>query len=44
MTLIQNSALPLCCVSHFIYYYAECRYAECRDALTFSLALMVVDL
>ena len=23
----HNNALPLCWVSHFIYHYAECRYA-----------------
>jgi hypothetical protein len=27
-----NNALTLCWVSHFIYYYAECRYAECSRA------------
>jgi hypothetical protein len=26
----QQKTLPLCLVSHFIYCYAECRYAECR--------------
>jgi len=24
-------------VSHFIYYYAECRYAECRGAAVQSI-------
>jgi hypothetical protein len=33
----NNSVLPLCWVSPFVYYYAEfhyadCRYAECRYA------------
>ncbi len=33
----HNNALPLCCMSRFIHYYAErhdaeCRYAECRGA------------
>ncbi len=28
----HNNALPLCWVSHFIYFYAEYHYAEWRDA------------
>jgi len=28
----QDNALPLCRVSRFIYYYAECHYAELRYA------------
>jgi hypothetical protein len=28
----QNNFLPLCWVSRFNYYYAECHYAECRYA------------
>jgi hypothetical protein len=28
-----NDALPLCCESRFIYCYAECRYAECRNVV-----------
>ncbi len=24
--------MKLCCVSRFIFCYAECRYAECRHA------------
>ncbi len=28
----RNNALLLCCVSHFIYYFAECHYAECHYA------------
>jgi hypothetical protein len=28
-----NNDLLLCSVSHFIYYYAECRYAESRRAI-----------
>ncbi len=28
--------MPLCCVSHFMYCYAECRYAEYRGASKFT--------
>jgi hypothetical protein len=32
VTLSKNITLPLCKVSCFIYYYAECHSAECRYA------------
>ncbi len=29
----HNNDLSLCWVSHFIFYYADCRYADCHDAI-----------
>ena len=31
----NKTTLPLSRVSHFTYCYAECRYAECREAIYF---------
>ncbi len=36
----HNNDLSLSCVSHFIYYYAECRYAECHYAVGHGTNLM----
>ncbi len=42
----HKNALPLCLVSHFIYYHiechcTECRYAECRSAEFNTLHLRI---
>jgi len=33
----------LCCMSHFIYYYVEFYYAECRILFTIMLVVILLS-